>query len=233
MSKDKDRRTAVTPSEISPTSANGSNGQRSTEARSPERQALAAAIALRNEAAEREATLKQAADRAKADGFRARRAVEVAEAALNTAQETARFALADAYLEGEADDGSAVTEAEAALAAAQRRAAELAMIEQELSARSGPAPGHSVPNMKVSEAARNVVRAHPAVRRLAQDFGIAKRAFQQYEATLIHLASRRCIPDDLISVAPSANATRYADPADEWVKAIAALAQDADAELPA
>ena len=211
------------------TSASGSTEARS---RSSERQALATAIRVRNEAAEREATLKQAAERAKADGFPARRTVEAAEAALNTAQETARFALADAYLEGEADDGSAVTEAVAALAVAQRRAAELAIVEQDLKARSGPAPGRSVPNMRVEESVRAVVRAHPAVRRLASDFAIAKRAYFTYHSTLRSLNARGMIPEDLRGVVPSATEIFFEDPDPSWVEAIAALALDANAPLP-
>ena len=197
-----------------------------------ERQALATAIAVRDAAKAEEATLKRGAERAKADAFLARRTVEAAEAALTKLQETARFALADDYLNGEADDGSEIAEAEAALATAQRRAAELGMIEQELRARSGPVPGHSVPAMRVEEAMRAVVKAAPIVRRLVQDFDTARRTFQQYEATLIHLAVQRCIPDDLKDAAPRPNATRYADPDPAWVSAIAALAIDADATLP-
>jgi hypothetical protein len=210
------------------TSASGST----EETRSPEREALATAIAVRDEAAEREATLKQAAERAKADAYRARRAVEAAEAALNTAQETARFVMTDAYLEGEAEDRSAVTEAEAALAVAQRRAAELAMIEGELRARSERAPGRSVPNMRVGESVRAVARAHPAVRRLVEDYRIAESAFQTYHSTLRWLAARNCIPADLIEAAPKAHETFFAEPDDGWVSAIATLAQDADAPLP-
>jgi hypothetical protein len=110
--------------------------------------------------------------------------------------------------------------------------AELAMIEQELSARTRPAPGYSVPNSRVGEAVRAVVKSHPAVRRLVEDFATARRAFQQSEATLIHLSAQRCVPDDLVSLAPRADATRFADPDPAWVSAIAALGVDADAELP-
>jgi hypothetical protein len=223
----KDKRAAVTPSEISPTSANGSNVQRSSE-----RAALALAIQVRDAAAAEDDKLKQARQRAKADAFLAHRAVEAAETALSRAQETSRFALADAYIEGEAEDRSAVTEAEAALAVAQRRAAELALIEQDLKARSGPAPGHSVPNMRVEEAVRAVVRAHPAVRRLAEDYHIAERAFHTYSATLIWLAARGMIPADLTHAAPSANATRYAEPDDAWTAALENLRIDPQAALP-
>jgi hypothetical protein len=87
--------------------------------------------------------------------------------------------------------------------------------------------------MRVGEAMRAVVKSHPTVRRLVEDFELARRTFQQYEATLIHLANQRCIPDDLVSVAPSVNATRFAEPDPAWVRALASLSLDADAELPA
>ncbi len=40
------------------------------------------------------------------------------------------------------------------------------------------------------------------------------------------------VPDDLKSAAPSASATRYAEPDENWLAAVEALKHDADAELP-
>ena len=200
--------------------------------RSAEREALATAIAVRDAAKAEEATLKRGAERAKADAFLARRTVEAAEAALSRAQETARFALADAYLNDEATDGSDIAEAEAALATAQRRAAELALIAQELGERSSPAPGQSVPNIRVAESVRAVVKAAPIVRRLVADFDTARRTFQTYHSTLRWLAAHNCIPADLLAEAPKAHETFYAEPAVEWVQALEALKLDADATLP-
>ena len=86
--------------------------------------------------------------------------------------------------------------------------------------------------MKVDEAVRTVVRAHPALRTLVLDYDSARRAFHSYEATLIWLAGRGCIPNDLSDAAPSKNATRYAEPDSAWLEAIEALKRDADAPLP-
>ena len=200
--------------------------------RSAEREALAEAIRIRDAAHDESSQLNKAHQRAKADAFLARRTVEAAEAALTKLQETARFALADAYLNEEAADRSEIAEAEAALATAQRRAAELALIAQELGERSSPAPGRSVPNRRVEESVRAVVKSAPIVRRLVTDFRVAEKTFQQYHSTLRWLAAHNCIPADLLAEAPKAHETFYAEPADEWVQALEALKLDADATLP-
>jgi hypothetical protein len=208
-----------------------------TSHRSQERQALAAAIRARNEAEARESTLTKAAERARADAFLARRAVEAAEAALNRARETARASLVDAYVgDGDSDDSRAapsdVIEAEATLAAAQRRLSDLQLVEKELSVRTGPAPGRSLPGMRVDEAVREVVRSHPTLRRLVQDFRLAERTFRTTEATLIWLAGQKCIPADLTEAGPKAHHTRYAEPDPAWLAAVESLKRDADAALP-
>jgi hypothetical protein len=204
----------------------------SDKGRTPERQILAAAIEARNHSAEREATLVKAAERARADGFLARRSVEAAEAALRRAREGAPALAVDAYLDGAEVDAPSVADAERALAEAEKRAAELKAIEAELITRTGPAPGRTLPNIKVEAALRDVVRSHPTVRRMVKDFETARRTFQQYEATLIHLAGQACIPDDLTSTAPKAHHTRYAEPDPAWLAAFSALSRDADASLP-
>jgi hypothetical protein len=129
-----------------------------------------------------------------------------------------------------ADRSAAVADAEAALVRARRRLADLSVIEEELSAER--APGRSIPNIKVEEAVRAVVKAHPTVRRLVEDWQNAERTFRVYEATLIWLAGQQCVPGDLVSVAPSRNAIRYADPDPAWVDAIDAMRRDADSALP-
>ena len=109
--------------------------------------------------------------------------------------------------------------------------ADLRTIAEELDSRERT-PGWSIPGSKVEEAMRAVVRTHPVVRRLVEDFDTARRTFQQYEATLIWLAARDMIPEDLIGVAPSRNATRFAEPGEEWTSAVEALRRDCDALLP-
>lgn len=216
----KDKR-ATSQSEIS------SNGQ----PRSNERAALAEAIALRDAAQAEDEALKQARARAASERFKAARAVEDAERALTSAREAARSTLVDAYVSGEDIDDRDVADAETALTAAQRRLADLQTVADALSSHR-QAPGHSVPALKVTAAVRAIVRAHPTVRRLVQDFDTAKRTFETYHSTLRWLAACDCIPADLVEVAPKANETFFAEPANEWVSAIAALAIDADAGLP-
>ena len=205
----------------------------SDKGRTPERQLLASAIAARDAAASREAQLAQALERAKADRFKASRTVEEAESTLNRVRAAARESLVDAYTfmsDDRGDDG--VEAAEQALALATRRLAELQMVEAELGTRTGPAPGHTLPSIKVEAALRDVVRSHPTVRRMVKDFETARRTFQQYEATLIHLAGQACIPDDLTEAAPKANHTRYASPDPVWLAAMEQLKRDPDAPLP-
>jgi multidrug efflux pump subunit AcrA (membrane-fusion protein) len=201
--------------------------------RSPERAALAAAIARRDAAGAQDAALAAARERAKADAFLARRDVENAERALARAREETPVLAVDAYIDGAGEDNfTAIAEAEAALQKAQRRAAELGAIERELSARTGPMPGRSIPGTKVDAAVRDVVRACPTVRRLAQDFDTVRRAFAQYHSTLRWLAANDCIPDDLKAAAPKPHETYHADPDPAWIAALEALKRDANAELP-
>ena len=202
--------------------------------RSSERQALAEAIHLRDEVAARTVALAKGKERAAQDRRKANRDVEDAKQALTLAREAARAALVDAYVDGEGGDDAAarmpIAEAEAALDRAQRRVAEIQAIVDQLNAPQEP--GHSVPHLQINEAVRAVVRADPVVRRLVQDFDLAKRTFQTAEATLVFLAGQKCIPDDLVAVAPRKDATRYADPDPTWIKAIEALKRDPDATLP-
>jgi len=203
--------------------------------RSPERQVLAAAITERDQADAREATLRHAQTRARDDAFAARRSVEAAEATLNRARDEARASLVDAYVDDAGGDDlapDAIAEAERALALANRRLAELQMVEQELSARTGPAPGRSIPNIRVEAAVRSVIKACPTVRHMAQDYATARRAWEQYHSTLRWLASLDCIPDDLTDRSPKPHETYFVDPSPEWTAAISALARDADAQLP-
>jgi len=205
----------------------------SNSSRSRERELLAEAIHIRDEQAAEDEVLRQARERARADRFLANRDVEAAERALAHAREAERSSLVDAYVGGDEDDGqSAVAEAEAALARAQKRLADLRTIAAELDAHTGPAPGRSIPGMRVDEAVRAVVRTHPTIRRLVEDWQTAERAFRMYEATLIHLGARGMLPDDLVSIAPSKNSTRYAEPDPLWISAIEALKHSADAGLP-
>lgn len=203
------------------------------QGRNGERQVLAQAIAQRDQAEAGEKLVSQARLRARDDQFKANRAVEDAERALLSARETARLAMVDAYVDDDEIDGSdAVADAEAALTRAQRRQTEMKAIAEELGAHKDT-PGHSIPNIKVDQAVCDVVKTHPTVRRLVEDYCTARSAFQQYEATLIWLAVLGMIPDDLKDAAPSRNATRYADPDPAWLAAVEALKRDPDAALPA
>jgi hypothetical protein len=185
---------------------------------SPERKALAEAIAARDEAGAELNVLTQARERARHEAFRARREVEDAERTLTRVRDEARVALVNAYVGGDDTSSDAIADAEKALAQKQRRAAELMVIEHELDARAGPAPGHSLPSKRVEAAVRDVVKGSPVVRRLVEDFR--------------WLASLECIPDDLKEAAPKAHDTYYAPPDVAWAEAIRALQNDADASLP-
>lgn len=222
----KSEKRATSQSETSEIFANGSHEQRSSE-----RQALAEAIRVRDEAAEDAATFVRARERAASDRFKAARAVEAAEAALNTAREAARASLVGAYIDDEIFDDSAVTKSEAELRLAQRRLNDLQTVADGLAAHR-QAPGRSVPATNVAAAVRNVVKAHPAVRRLASDFAIAKRAYLIYHSTLRSLNARGMIPEDLREVIPSATETFYADPDPAWTDALEALLTNPDAKLP-
>jgi hypothetical protein len=208
-----------------------SNTQSEISARSQEREALATAIRVRDAGQAEDDALKEAKARAASDRFKAARDVEACERALAKARETARSTLVDAYVDNEEVDDRDVADAETALTKARRRLADLQTIADELSSH-GQAPGRSIPALKVTEAARLVVRSHPAVRRLTKDFAIAKRAFQQYEATLIWLAGLDCIPEDLLKAAPAKGATRYAEPDPAWTAALEALRTNPDEPLP-
>ncbi len=215
----------MTPTEVS---GNGSSG----EGRSKERRALAEAIAQRDEVEREAQALLRARSRARDDRVAAFGALEDAEAALADAREADARELVATYVSGEPSaEASEVPAAEAALERARRRYAEVKAIADELSARKDE-PGRGIPALRVTEAVKAVVRASPAVRRRAEDFRVAERAFHVYAATLSFFASRNMVPDDLKRIAPSRDATRYADPDPAWVAAIEALARDPDAVLP-
>jgi hypothetical protein len=205
-----------------------------SDGRTPEREAreaLLTAIQLRDATAAQTASLVEARGRAAQDRFKAARDVEAWEQALANARERSARSLVDAYMSGEDIDTRDVADAESELAKAQRRLADLQTIADGLAAHERQ-PGSSVPAMNVTAAVRAVVKAAPVTRRLVEDYHIAEPTFHTHHATLVHLAGRGMIPDDLAHAAPSASATRFAEPADEWVQANAALAQDADAPLP-
>jgi hypothetical protein len=196
------------------------------------RETLRQAIALRDEADQDAATFEAARRRAAEDRFRQARTVEDAERALRQAQEARRLSLVDAFIDGNSDDtDTAIAEAENVLSRAQRRLVELRTIEQELADRKQPV-GHSIPGTRVAEAVREVVKNSSIVRRLCQDFETARDCFEQYHATLVHLAGRGMIPDDLRESAPKGHETYYRAPDPAWIKVLDALTRDADAELP-
>jgi hypothetical protein len=202
-------------------------------ARSPERQALADAIRARAEVEGRMAPRKQAQSRAEEDIFRAGREVEDAEEALSQAHERERSAMADAYVGGGEPDRSATMEAETALARAKRRLADLKFIAPTLAAKAmEDGPLASSLNLSVEAAVKAVVAASPTVRRMVEDYEVARRAFQSYHSTLRWLAFRGMIPNDLKAAAPRPNENYYAEPDPAWETAIAQLASDADARLP-
>jgi hypothetical protein len=65
-------------------------------------------------------------------------------------------------------------------------ARDMEVIERELSSREAH-PGHSVPQSRVDEAVREVIKAHPSHQRLCEDYAIARRSFETYSPTLIFL----------------------------------------------
>ncbi len=200
--------------------------------RSPEREALAAAISARDEAEAEDAALRSARERALRDRMVARRAVEAAEEALAEAKEADARELVSSFVSGEPNAApSDVPGAVDALERARRRLAELEAVGRELG-EPLPRAGRSIWDVKVDEAVKAVVKDSSIVRRLINDFRAAESAFRVYEATAIWLVRMKMVPPDLVRIAPSANATRYAEPDADWLKAIDALGRDPDAPLP-
>ncbi len=199
--------------------------------RSP-RESLALAIAERDEVEREEAAFLRARERAKEDRFRAARAVEDAEAALNRARDEARASLVDAYVDGDEGDGDrAVADAEATLDRARKRLADIKAIADELAGRER-APGYSVPSKRVEDCVRRVVASSAVVRRLTNDFASARAAYRQYHSTLRWLNAHGYVPDDLRGAAPRPSETYFADPDPAWLEAVEALRSDPDAALP-
>jgi hypothetical protein len=199
---------------------------------SNEREALRAAIAKRDELDLADAAVGRARERAAQDRRRAFNEVEDAETRLKEARETARAALVDAYV-GDSDDppDTSVADAEAALKRAKARLDDMVQVSQGLEAHKA-APGRSVPAIKVEQAVKAVVLAHPTVRRLAADYRIAEQTFHQYHSTLRWLAGKGMIPADLCDAAPKGHDTFFAPPDPDWVSAVEALSRDPDFDLP-
>jgi hypothetical protein len=79
---------------------------------------------------------------------------------------------------------------------------------------------------------RAVVKAHPTVHRLVQDYATARAVWEQYHSTLRWLASVDCIPDNLKGSSPKPHETYHAPPDPTWIAAVEALKKNPDAELP-
>jgi hypothetical protein len=200
--------------------------------RSPERQALAAALAAYTAA---EAVLKPQRDalaRIEADMYLAHRDVDAAEHALEKAARVDVKALADAYVHNDPTPTPPdLALAETTLAKAKQRIEELNTIRATLKARlvTGPYP---VEAEAIKTAVRDVVVTSPEVARLAEDFQIVKRTYNNMFSTLRWLAFLGLIPDHLRESCPKKNDTYFFPPDPAWEAAIAKLASDPDAALP-
>lgn len=220
---------ATTDETTQATFAGGSSGG----ARSRERQALFEAIEIREQAERETQAIMRARERAKADRIKVLGEIADLREVLEAARTKERELLTVAFVEGRGDPGGddEVAEIGASLARAERRLADIRRIEVELAANERQ-PGYSIPSGKVEAAVREVVKAAPVTRRLVEDYRTARAAFLQYEATLMHLALGKIIPDDLRDIAPRGDGVRYAEPDPEWLAALAELKRDADAPLP-
>jgi hypothetical protein len=96
--------------------------------------------------------------------------------------------------------------AEADLARAKARLADLESIADglklEVAARNGSRFDLAFATQKVLEAPQAVVVASPTVRRMAEDYKIARRTYETYHSALRWLAGKDCIPADLKDAAP-------------------------------
>ncbi len=203
-----------------------------TETRSPERDALAEAIAARDEADREEAALARARQRAAQDLFGQRRLVEAAELALVEARERDKAESVASFVSGEPNAApSGIPEAEAALRRAKEKLAEIEAIAADLAGR-GREPGFSVPSKQVEDAIKAVLKADPTVRRLANDFAAARAAYLQYHSTLRWLNAHGYVPDDLSRAAPSPSETFFVPPDPLWVETVEALRHSHDSPLP-
>jgi hypothetical protein len=201
--------------------------------RSPERERLSQAIEALRESERETQAIARARQRAQADRIRTLGEISDLKEALDAAQEKERVALTTAYIEGgdDACGDDEIAAAEAALARAERRLADIRRVEVELAANERQ-PGWSLPGGEVDRAVRDVIKSAPVVRRLIEDYRTARAAFFTYEATLMMLAGRGCVPDDPRDAVPRGDGVRFAEPDPVWTRAIEALRRDADEPLP-
>jgi chromosome segregation ATPase len=198
--------------------------------RSPEREQLAEAIARRDTATKQLVRIAAAHERASETVYDLKDSVDKAIATLDEAKAGEGSYLAAVAL-GEADAtlspvkaaAAAVEEANDQLGTARRTRdaleAEMKAVESELMwAKS-----------KLDDAVRDVVRADPAIRKLAADFSSANRHYNDLHRAMETV--QNFLPDDLKYWHGTGRWPDLAAAA-TWSAAITALASDADARLP-
>jgi chromosome segregation ATPase len=198
--------------------------------RTPEREALAEAIARRDTATKQLARIQAAHERASNTIYDLKDSVDKAIATLDEAKAgegsyLAAVALgdADAALSPVKAAAAAVEEANDQLGTARRTRdaleAEMKAVESEL----------MWTKSKLDDAVRDVVRADPAIRKLAGDHAAADRHYNDLHRAMETM--QRYLPDDLKFWHGTG---RWPDltGAATWSAAITALASDAGAPLP-
>lgn len=199
--------------------------------RTPEREALAAAIERRDAAANRLAAIKTAQERAMNSVFDLKDAVDKAIAALDEAKADESRQLVEAFIGGDTAVVSPVKSAAAAVEEANARLATARQMRAALEQEEKTAENDLMwAKNKLDGAVGDAVRADPALRQLVADFEAANKTCIELRQALSTL-QREWLPSEAVrwdSIHPWSEMPA----AVAWKAALAALREDADAPLP-
>jgi predicted nucleic acid-binding Zn-ribbon protein len=199
--------------------------------RSPEREALAAAIERRDAAANRLAAIKTAQERAMNSVFDLKDAVDKAIAALDEAKADESRQLVEAFIGGDTAVVSPVKSAAAAVEEANARLATARQMRAALEQEEKTAENDLMwAKNKIDDTVSAAVKTDPAVRQLVADFEAASKTYAELRQAM-NVVRRERMPDTPGSWDSVRNWSEL-PAATAWKAAIEALRADADAELP-
>jgi hypothetical protein len=208
-------------------------GRRSKAVRSPEREALAEAIAKRDERAAEVSRIQTALSAAEAARFSAFLRLDDARAGLAKSRREAAINAAARYLGEEPLSDLRIPEGRREV---ERLEAELedakvllAALEQRLhDAKSSL----EYREMDVDRCLPEAVQGEPAVERAVSDFVKAAQAYRDATATVRLLSRKGMLSKSLESTFKWTLQARDSEPSGAWLTALAELSRDAGAQLP-
>jgi hypothetical protein len=203
-------------------------------ARSPEREALGAAIVKRDAVQAEVSRVSAALHHAEAARFAAFRELDDARMGLAEARKNAAIDAASRVLGEPLQSNVSVVDLRREIERLESEHAEAKMLLGALEQRLFDAKGSlDLAELGVDGALCEALQVDPAVEAAVAAFRASVQAFVKHEATMRHLFKAGAIPPSLRFAAQLCENDRQGNSPDaRWVEAIAALSRDADTPLP-